>query len=86
MLLEGKVALITGAARGIGRTAALGTVITNGAVTTQHVITLSGLRPGTTYFVKVSSANAAGKSVAPVVLMVTDSRRKNAGTAARPGK
>jgi hypothetical protein len=67
-----------------GRTGELNSVVTNAALTTTHIITLTGLRPGTTYHVRASSTNAAGNSLSPVVLIATDSRRRSAASAGEP--
>jgi hypothetical protein len=67
-----------------GRTGELESVVTNAALTTTHVITLTGLRPGTTYHIRASSTNAAGNSLSSVVLLATDSRRRSAASAGEP--
>ncbi|MBC6698576.1 hypothetical protein [Hymenobacter sp. BT190] len=67
-----------------GRDGELSSVVTNAALTTTHVITLTNLRPGTTYHVRASSTNAAGNSLSAVVLIATDSRRRSAASAGEP--
>ena len=44
---------------------------TDAALTTQHRITLDGLISGATYYVEVSSGNAAGTETAPAVPVIT---------------
>lgn len=46
------------------------------AITTQHRIVLDELEPGTTYYVQVSSHNAAGTATAPPVPIITGGRKK----------
>ena len=53
---------------------------TDATLTTKHSITLSDLIPGTTYYVEVSSRNAAGTETAPAVPFITSS-----GKRLRPG-
>ena len=54
---------------------------TDAALTTKHSITLSNLIPGTTYYVEVSSRNAAGTETAPAVPFITSSsKRQRKGT------
>lgn len=67
-----------------GRTAELGSVVTNAAATTTHIITLTGLKPGTTYHVRATSTNEAGTSTSSVVLLATDSRRRSASSVGEP--
>ena len=50
------------------------------ALTTHHSLTLSDLIPGTTYYVEVSSRNAAGTETAPPVPFITGSGKRS-----RPG-
>ena len=50
------------------------------ALTTRHSITLDNLIPGTTYYVEVSSRNAAGTETAPPVPFITSAgKRTRAG-------
>jgi hypothetical protein len=46
------------------------------ALTTRHSLTLENLIPGTTYYVEVSSRNAAGTETAPAVPFITASGGK----------
>jgi hypothetical protein len=45
-------------------------------LTTRHSLTLDNLIPGTTYYVEVSSRNAAGTETAPAVPFITASGKK----------
>ncbi|HEX8425413.1 phospholipase D-like domain-containing protein [Hymenobacter sp.] len=47
--------------------------VNNTTVSTQHTLTLTGLQPGTVYYVKVSSGNANGRSELAAVPMITAS-------------
>ena len=49
---------------------------TDATLTTQHRIELDGLLPGTTYYVQVSSRNAAGTATAPAVPIITGGKKK----------
>lgn len=49
------------------------------ALTTHHSLTLSNLVPGTTYYVEVSSRNAAGTETATPVPFITAGGRRPAG-------
>ena len=49
---------------------------TDEALTTRHSITLDGLLPGTTYYVEVSSRNAAGTETATAVPVITAGTRR----------
>ena len=54
---------------------------TDAALTTKHSLTLSNLIPGTTYYVEVSSRNAAGTDTAPAVPFITNNgKRQRKGT------
>ena len=54
---------------------------TDGALTTRHSLTLNDLLPGTTYYVEVSSRNAAGtETAAPVPFITGGGKRGRAGT------
>ncbi|MBJ6110302.1 hypothetical protein JAO73_14860 [Hymenobacter sp. BT523] len=55
-------------------------VRTDAALTTRHSLTLSDLIPGTTYYVEVSSRNAAGTETATPVPFITSSGKRS-----RPG-
>jgi hypothetical protein len=44
---------------------------------TQHRITVEGLEPGTTYYVKVASRNAAGTAAATPVPIITGGKKSN---------
>jgi hypothetical protein len=48
---------------------------TDETLTTQHRIVLDGLVPGTTYYVQVSSRNAAGTATAPAVPIITGGKK-----------
>jgi hypothetical protein len=50
------------------------------ALTTHHSLTLSDLIPGTTYYVEVSSRNAAGTETAPPVPFITAGGKRGRGT------
>jgi hypothetical protein len=50
---------------------------TDETLTTQHRIVLDGLVPGTTYYVQVSSRNAAGTATAPAVLIITGGKKRS---------
>ncbi len=45
--------------------------------TTQHRITVEGLEPGTTYYVQVSSRNAAGTATSTPVPIITGGKKSN---------
>ena len=54
---------------------------TDETLTTRHSITLDGLLPGTTYYVEVSSRNAAGtETAAPVPVITAGTKRGRVGT------
>ncbi|WP_426061982.1 fibronectin type III domain-containing protein [Hymenobacter sp. B1770] len=53
---------------------------TDAALTTRHSLTLTGLLPGTTYYVKVSSRNAVGTETAPLVPVSTSSGNRGRTT------
>ncbi|MDB5233055.1 MAG: hypothetical protein JWR44_48 [Hymenobacter sp.] len=54
---------------------------TDAALTTRHSLTLSDLIPGTTYYVEVSSRNAAGtETAAPVPFITSSGKRVRIGT------
>ena len=56
-------------------------VRTDAALTTHHSLTLSDLIPGTTYYVEVSSRNAAGtETAAPVPFITGNGKRSRPGT------
>jgi Fibronectin type III domain len=50
---------------------------TDAALTTHHSLTLDNLIPGTTYYVEVSSRNAAGTETAPPVPFITGNGKRN---------
>jgi hypothetical protein len=50
---------------------------TDETLTTQHRIVLDGLVPGTTYYVQVSSRNAAGTATAPAVPIITGGKKSS---------
>ncbi|OON69258.1 hypothetical protein [Hymenobacter sp. CRA2] len=58
-----------------GATPALGGVMEDKTPTTQHNITLSDLQTGTTYYIRVSSANSQGVSTSPAVPMITSGKK-----------
>ncbi|MDU0370340.1 hypothetical protein ACFPAF_08055 [Hymenobacter endophyticus] len=62
-----------------GKTSALGSVAELKAATRQHTLEINDLEPSTSYYVRVSSTNAAGTSSSPAVLMLTDNKKKPAG-------
>ncbi len=51
-------------------------VKTDPTLTTRHSISLNGLIPGTTYYVEVSSRNAAGIETAPPVPFITSNEKR----------
>ncbi|UOQ96585.1 fibronectin type III domain-containing protein [Hymenobacter sp. 5317J-9] len=54
---------------------------TDATLTTRHSLTLSDLIPGTTYYVEVSSRNAAGtETAAPVPFITSSGKRSRPGT------
>ncbi|RSK43640.1 hypothetical protein [Hymenobacter perfusus] len=61
-----------------GKTSALGTVINLPAPTTSHSVDIPNLEPSTSYYVRVSSTNAAGTSTSAAVPMLTDNKKKPA--------
>ncbi|GAB2940455.1 hypothetical protein GCM10027048_00980 [Hymenobacter coalescens] len=54
-----------------GATPALGGVMEDKTPTTQHQMTIPDLQAGTTYYIRVSSANSMGVSTQPAVPMIT---------------
>lgn len=54
-----------------GASPALGGVVEDKTPVTQHQLTLTDLQPGTTYYIRVSSANGMGISTQPAVPMIT---------------
>ena len=50
---------------------------TDAALTTHHSLTLDNLIPGTTYYVEVSSRNAAGTETAPPVPFITGNGKRS---------
>lgn len=59
-----------------GKTAALGSKVNLPALTTAHSVELTNLEPGTVYYVRVSSGNAAGTSSSAAVPMITDNKKR----------
>ena len=59
-----------------GLSTELGGVVTLPATTTSHRVDITGLEPNTTYYVRVSSTNAAGTSTAPAVPILTDNKKR----------
>ncbi|GGG55016.1 fibronectin type III domain-containing protein [Hymenobacter glacieicola] len=59
-----------------GKTTALGTTVNLPATTTVHSVELTNLEPGTVYYVRVSSTNAAGTSRSAAVPMITDTKKR----------
>lgn len=56
-----------------GLTTALGSMVTDGALVTNHSIAIPGLQPATIYYVKATSTNTFGSSSSPIVPMITAS-------------
>jgi hypothetical protein len=61
-----------------GKTNALGQKVQLSTPGTSHTIDLTGLEPGTVYYVRVSATNAAGTSAVPPVPMITDTKKRPA--------
>jgi hypothetical protein len=53
---------------------------TDATLTTRHSLTLTGLLPGTTYYVEASSRNAAGTEVAPPMPVITSGTSRGSTT------
>jgi hypothetical protein len=62
-----------------GKTSALGTVVELPASTRLHTVEIGNLEPNTSYYVRVSSTNAAGTSRSAAVPMLTDNKKKPVG-------
>lgn len=61
-----------------GKTTALGSVLSSPAPTKVHALELADLEPGTVYYVRVSSTNAAGTSTSAAVPIITDTKKRAA--------
>ncbi|AII53510.1 fibronectin type III domain-containing protein [Hymenobacter sp. APR13] len=59
-----------------GTTTALGQKVQLTTPGTSHTIDLTGLEPGTVYYVRVSATNAVGTSASPAVPMITDTKKR----------
>ncbi|WBA43390.1 fibronectin type III domain-containing protein [Hymenobacter canadensis] len=60
-----------------GKTNALGQKVQLTTPGTSHTVDLTGLEPGTVYYVRVSATNTVGTSAAPAVPMITDTKKRS---------